>query len=478
MQTNERGALVRYFPGEYKTLDDFKKVEDLPCHKHLGKNIPQLTDVEFHTTEVVHVTTKSGLGGVFDSGGFNAGKDDLLWWSLAIDQEAISAAENRYLERRFPHRTEEQLRIQKPFLKSFTTSPVFSEASRYGNFKFTLSLRDLLQMYREQFCSGGEVVMSLYRTSVYKQEVMYTVLVHSSLRTCDKCPRLDDLGDSVGCMYKDGTIIWRAQWLCATHEYEPVEKRPQVIDVVPFSPPTVFDKWYIWDHVTFAFSLLKGQTFQVDRKRLIQSLAACDTANLFLGSKCSQDIRTCNCGLCRVPLPEAEWIVHKIKQEGEVVVIVDFIIKQESFSSVSPRFPWVHSFPTARVLDIDSQLPCLVANGSITHATTVVVHVGRNNIFSQQSEVLKKHFVILLATLKQTPCKKVVISGPLPCYNHKDIIWSRLNSFNGWLKRHCKSEGICYVENFELFLNRSDLFERDGLHPNRSGARVLLENIG
>lgn len=311
MQTNQRGACFQRFPGEYKTLDGLEVVKDIPCRKYLDKNIPQLTDVEFHVFEVVHATTKRGLDGILASGGFKAGEDGLLWWGLAIDPEAIDAAEKRYLERRFPNRMEEQRGIQKPFLRSFTTSPAFSEASRYGNFKFKLSLTDLLQMYREQFCPGAEAVMSLYGTSVYKQEVMYVILVHSSLKEKDEFPRLDDLGDTVGCMYKDGAIIWRAQWLSKTHYFQPVETTPQVIDVAPFDS----FYWYIWDHVTVAFDLQGGQTFKVDRERMIKSLAACEAADPFLGLRCSRDFRSCTCGSCRLPRPEAERIVDQIKQE-------------------------------------------------------------------------------------------------------------------------------------------------------------------
>lgn len=61
--------------------------------------------------------------------------------------------------------------------------------------------------------------MRAFRTYLYKQEVMYVVLVH---RPRDKelffdYPLLTDTPNPV-CAYRDGGIIWRAQAMCNTHE--------------------------------------------------------------------------------------------------------------------------------------------------------------------------------------------------------------------------------------------------------------------
>jgi len=68
---------------------------------YLSKNIPEYpTPVEFHITELTHVTTKTNLREIWDSEGFKGlDQDSLLWWSLKINEADIRAAEERYLKR-------------------------------------------------------------------------------------------------------------------------------------------------------------------------------------------------------------------------------------------------------------------------------------------------------------------------------------------------------------------------------------------
>lgn len=67
----------------------------------------------------------------------------------------------------------------------------------------------------------------------------------------------------------------------------------------------------------------------------------------------------------------------------------------------SPSGPCkVHCFPGARVRDIHRRLPSILAG--YTKISTIIVHVGTNNIRARQSEVLKADFTALLTTLMDT----------------------------------------------------------------------------
>lgn len=61
----------------------------------------------------------------------------------------------------------------------------------------------------------------MYETVLYKQEVMYSVLVHSHYNNdlFEKYPLLQDNDDGV-CAYRDGQIIWRPEAMCETHRLE------------------------------------------------------------------------------------------------------------------------------------------------------------------------------------------------------------------------------------------------------------------
>ncbi|KAL1281528.1 hypothetical protein QQF64_000331 [Cirrhinus molitorella] len=88
----------------------------------------------------------------------------LSWWSLKINEADIKAAEERYLEELFPDITKEEKTAHPPFLSKFTTSPVFiNETSRYGNFRFTFSLTELMEAYKKQICNDKEPVLRYMR---------------------------------------------------------------------------------------------------------------------------------------------------------------------------------------------------------------------------------------------------------------------------------------------------------------------------
>src|SRR4029434_11357784 len=113
--------------------------------------------------------------------------------------------------------------------------------------------------------------------------------------------------------------------------------------------------------------------------------------------------------------------------------------------------------------------PCKVH--SYNKISTIIVHVGTNEIRARQSEVLKADFTALLTTLMETG-RRIIISGPLPTYRRGAERWSRLFNLHTWLRATCASLDIDCVNNFDLFWERPCLLKHDGLHPNRIGASL------
>ncbi|CAB1334641.1 unnamed protein product [Coregonus sp. 'balchen'] len=168
-------------------------------------NIPEYLRPEFRVSQLRHDTNEGGLFGIAveSQGGFRArGREgteglDLLWWSLSLGAEEMSSAEQRLLQARYPDRTEEQAREHTSFLQRFATSPAFLDTSRLGSYRFTFPLEELLKRYQERLCVGHEQILRVYETVLYKQEVMYSVLVHSHFNNdlFEKYPLLQDNDD-------------------------------------------------------------------------------------------------------------------------------------------------------------------------------------------------------------------------------------------------------------------------------------------
>lgn len=143
---NRRGFPERNSLGNHLTLEELTPYIDLTMPDDYYYPRPQ-----FHLFSVKHDTNRAGLEGIHADSGFrSAFGGPFLWWSMVVTPDDIQAAENRMLEETYPQRTEQQRQTQPNFLAHFATSAAFSETSRLGSFRFTFTLRQVLDAYREQ----------------------------------------------------------------------------------------------------------------------------------------------------------------------------------------------------------------------------------------------------------------------------------------------------------------------------------------
>ncbi|KAK3563655.1 hypothetical protein QTP86_033373 [Hemibagrus guttatus] len=270
---NSRGIKENYITGHhvgFPRLRERIKMEKSQnsMMKYIMKEIPPYpTPVEFWVSEVAHVTEKRGFSGILESEKFSPRESELSWWGIKINKEEIREAENLYVKTYFPNQQAQELNEQKPFLEKFTTSPLFQlEKSRYGNYRFTFPLTDLMQWYKEQNCGGKDPVLRVHETNTYKQEIVYTVLIHSP-EDNERFGEYPLLEASEWVRYQDGKIIWRAQAICETHWYQFISGDVQRLNTHEF---------YVWDHVSLVFHLTNSKALRIPRKRLIEALEACE----------------------------------------------------------------------------------------------------------------------------------------------------------------------------------------------------------
>ncbi|XP_029602363.1 uncharacterized protein LOC115187461 [Salmo trutta] len=303
---NRRGHQEFAVQAEHLKLPDLGlrlKAQDIHNNYLFKDNIPEYPRPEFWVSQLRHDTDEYGLFGIAveSEGGFCArdreeGPEDpeegpkgldLLWWSLSLGAEEMASAEQRLLQTRYPDRTEEQAREQKSFLQRFATSPAFLDTSRLGSYRFTFPLEELLKRYQEQLCVGHEPILRVYETVLYKQEVMYSVLVHSHYNNdlFEKYPLLQDNDDGV-CAYRDGQIIWRPEAMCQTHSFKLVPKPYQNQDVAHLIPDPQKHQFYLWDNIAVAFHMDGSQMLTFDRYNLRHHLRFCEPGTPQLSPDC------------------------------------------------------------------------------------------------------------------------------------------------------------------------------------------------
>ncbi|CAJ1074296.1 hypothetical protein D4764_12G0010930 [Xyrichtys novacula] len=125
-------------------------------------------------------------------------------------------------------------------------------------------------------------------------------------------------------------------------------------------------------------------------------------------------------------------------------------------------------FPGARVLEILTLLPTLLKSLP-TSIQRIIIHVGTNDTSLHQTELTKDHFTQLSNFLKNCELS-VFISGPIPTSGRGCGRFNRVLSLHTWLQSACQAHSFAFVDNFNLFWNRSSLFKLDGIHPNTAGA--------
>ncbi|XP_058628858.1 uncharacterized protein LOC131538768 [Onychostoma macrolepis] len=153
--------------------------------------------------------------------------------------------------------------------------------------------------------------------------------------------------------------------------------------------------------------------------------------------------------------------------ETRTLIAGDSIIR-----NISSRTTTTCCFPQATVSDVNKELWNILMKHKT--ANRIIIHVGKNDIRKEQSELLKKDFSELFETLQGLEVQSF-ISGPLPARGTN--MFSRLLGLNTSLQRTCSTKGVNFIDNFNLFWGHRQLFKLDGLHSTNLGARVLKDNI-
>ncbi|XP_035772429.1 uncharacterized protein LOC118456093 [Neolamprologus brichardi] len=253
----------------------------------LKTNIPEYPQPEFHVSSLKHDTQHGGLLRIWKDEGFkdpHRGLKDadglsLVWWSLAVGPQEIQSAETRLLDRFYPNRMEQPVNRMLPnqnFLWKFASSPAFSEKSRFGSYRFTFPLQEVVNAYSQQFCSGAPPMIRVFKTSLCKQEVQYSVLVHSpASELFSEYPLLAYDDPNAIFTYRDGHFIWRSQAMCETHSWKLIQKpdikRMEIDYLSSFERQT-----YVWDNVAIALHVDHGQVLKFDCNRLRANLTYCE----------------------------------------------------------------------------------------------------------------------------------------------------------------------------------------------------------
>lgn len=179
---------------------------------------------------------------------------------------------------------------------------------------------------------------------------------------------------------------------------------------------------------------------------------------------------------CKISLPnKSHEKKHQLNVSGSSLKGKDILLLGDgAIGQINIRRVITCSFPSATVTDVIDILPSVISKHQ--GVKQLILHVGAVDIRKGETEVLKKDFNELFERLDKVKLQSF-ISGPLPNIDRRMNKFSRLLQLNTWLSKVCESRGLHFIDNFNLFWQRDDLFKGKGPHLSRGGVRRLMDNL-
>ncbi len=132
--------------------------------------------------------------------------------------------------------------------------------------------------------------------------------------------------------------------------------------------------------------------------------------------------------------------------------------------------------PGARIEHVTERVETIMGRGN---GGTILVHVGTNNADKEGTTAIIEKYRNLLKKMKQARVEQIILSGMLPVFGNRIHGYSNSKSMavNGMVKRLCKEEEVGYVDLWDSFVGKEEMYARDGLHLSGKGAAVFAEGL-
>ena len=110
---------------------------------------------------------------------------------------------------------------------------------------------------------------------------------------------------------------------------------------------------------------------------------------------------------------------------------------------------------------------------------SILVHIVTNNADKEGTTAILEKYRNLLKKTKQARIGHIILSGMLPVFGNRIQGYrnSKRLAVNGMVKRLCKEEEVEYVDLWDSFVGKEEMYVRVGLHLSENGAAVFAEGL-
>ena len=97
---------------------------------------------------------------------------------------------------------------------------------------------------------------------------------------------------------------------------------------------------------------------------------------------------------------------------------------------------------------------------------SILVHIGKNNADKEGATAIVEKYRNLVKKTKQARVGQIILSGILPVFGNRiqGYRHSKRMAMNGMVERLCKEEEMGYVDLWDSFVRKEEMYVRDGLH--------------
>ena len=130
--------------------------------------------------------------------------------------------------------------------------------------------------------------------------------------------------------------------------------------------------------------------------------------------------------------------------------------------------------PGARIEHVTKRVEKIMGRGN---GGSILVHIGPNNADREGTTAIVEKYRNLLKKTKQARVGQILLSGILPVFGNRIDGYrnSKRMAVNGMVKRLCKEVEVGYVDLWDSFAGKEEMYARDGLHLSGKGAAVFAD---
>ena len=132
--------------------------------------------------------------------------------------------------------------------------------------------------------------------------------------------------------------------------------------------------------------------------------------------------------------------------------------------------------PGARIEHVTERVEEIMGRGN---GGSILVHIGTNNADKEGTTAILEKYRNLLKKTKQARIGQIILSGILPVFGNRIQGYrnSKRMAVNGVVKRLCKEEEVGYVDLWDSFVGKEEMYVRDGMHLSGKGGAVFAEGL-